>query len=95
MKIIILLCTAILLGGCTLVELAQQLPALALNEVDGVIKCISDKAASLADATPEGFCGKNIAENRECYSNFNSLNLCLLNNKCLFHKDDPTVTLPS
>jgi prenyltransferase beta subunit len=93
MKIIILLCTAILLGGCSLVELAQQVPAL--NDVDGVIKCISDKAASLADATPEGFCGKDIAENRECYSNFHSLSLCLLNNKCLFHKDDTTVTISS
>lgn len=93
MKIIILLCAAALLASSSPTALSESMARV--GDVVGVVECISKKASSLAEETPHSFCGEEVVENAQCFSNFNSLNLCLLNNKCFINKDEPSVPLPS
>lgn len=86
MKIVIVLSLLALLSNCNLLPIISAAP-----DEDGVIKCIRDRAPDLAETTPEFFCGEPIDSNVECYSNYNSLNLCLLNNKCFLNIHDTSV----
>jgi hypothetical protein len=79
-----------LLSNCNLLPIISAAP-----DEDGVVKCIRDRAPELAETSPEYFCGEPIDANAECFSNFNSLNLCLLNNKCFIDIHDTSVPFPT
>lgn len=90
MKIVIVLSLLALLSNCNLLPIIAAAP-----DEDGVVKCIRDRVPDLTEASPDKLCGDPIDANAECYSNFNSLNLCLLNNKCFLNVHDTTVPLPT
>lgn len=89
MKIVILLSLLALISNCNLLPIISAAP-----DEDGVVKCIRDRAPGLAETTPEYLCGDPIDSNAVCYGSFNSLNLCLLNNKCFISEHDTSVPFP-
>jgi hypothetical protein len=84
MRIIITLAAMVLAVHCAgLIEVN--------DENYGVIECITMtySQALLTDVTK--FCGPYSAKNIECYGNFMSVELCLLNNNCQFQAKDTEV----
>ena len=80
MRAIILLATIIIIS---------QTASISSTIDKGLINCLISQEGSIVEASK--FCNEPIAANAQCYSNYESLQLCLVNNNCFYNTDDKEV----